>query len=333
MNENPLISVVVPIYKVENYLERCLKSIIKQTYVNLDIILVDDGSPDRCPGICDNYAKRDSRIRVVHKKNGGLSSARNAGIEIMTGEYVTFVDSDDFLDEAAIESWVSLALAYEADLIIGRFISYHDGDVLQSNSHVKKAQEWTTQEAFEKLFLEEERLCTAWGKLYRAELFEEERYPENIKFAEDMYVIHKIFHAAEKIIYDDRVSYYYNQEGTSLVRSEFDLIKLQRAEAIEIWVQFIDENYGELHNAVLAYYASVIMNVCMVLYEIPKKEERRIFDYYKNFLSSHYCELIKSEYLGKKDKLKLRLLVNGKLTVLQKLICIRKCFMKNGTKD
>lgn len=333
MNENPLISVVVPIYKVENYLERCLKSIIGQTYVKLEIILVDDGSPDGCPEICDNYAKMDSRIRVIHKKNGGLSSARNAGIEIMSGEYVTFVDSDDFLDKMAIESWVRLALGYGADLIIGRFISYHDGDVLQSNSHIKEAREWTTQEAFEKLFLEDERLCTAWGKLYQVGLFAEERYPENIKFAEDMYVIHKIFHAAEKIIYDDRISYYYNQEGTSLVRSEFELIKLQRVEAIEIWVQFIDENYDELHNAVLAYYASVIINICVVLYEIPKKEGRIIADEYRNFLLSHYCELIKNEYLQKKDKLKLRLLVNGKLRILQKLIGIRKCLMKNGTKN
>lgn len=97
--ENPLISVIVPIYKVEKYLQKCVQSIINQTYKNLEIILVDDGSPDNCGIICDKLAERDDRIRVIHKKNGGLSSARNAGIEIANGEYIGFVDSDDYIEE------------------------------------------------------------------------------------------------------------------------------------------------------------------------------------------------------------------------------------------
>ena len=103
MRKHSLISVIVPIYKVQDYLKECIESIINQTYSDIEVILVDDGSPDRCPQMCDEWAKRDSRIRVVHKKNGGLSSARNAGLDVAKGEYISFVDSDDFVEETMLE--------------------------------------------------------------------------------------------------------------------------------------------------------------------------------------------------------------------------------------
>ena len=110
MKDVPLISVVVPVYKVEPYVRQCIDSILAQTYSNLDIILVDDGSPDKCPEICDDYAKQDGRIRVIHKPNGGLSSARNAGIDIARGEYIAFIDSDDYVSETYIEQlWYTLS--------------------------------------------------------------------------------------------------------------------------------------------------------------------------------------------------------------------------------
>ena len=104
MRKHSLISVIVPIYKVQDYLKECIESIINQTYSDIEVILVDDGSPDRCPQMCDEWAKRDSRIRVVHKKNGGLSSARNAGLDVAKGEYISFVDSDDFICKDALEN-------------------------------------------------------------------------------------------------------------------------------------------------------------------------------------------------------------------------------------
>ena len=110
------ISVIVPIYKTEQFLSKCIDSIINQTYKNLEIILVDDGSPDNCPKICDEYAKRDNRIKVIHKENGGLSSARNAGIEIATGDFSAFVDSDDWIDSDMYESLVKLSDEYNADI-------------------------------------------------------------------------------------------------------------------------------------------------------------------------------------------------------------------------
>ena len=130
--EKPLISVIVPIYKVEKYLNKCVKSIINQTYKNLEIILVDDGSPDNCGKICDKLAERDDRIRIIHKKNGGLSSARNAGIEIANGEYIGFVDSDDYIDNDMFETLYNNIKDNNADLsIIGYQIETIDNKVIK----------------------------------------------------------------------------------------------------------------------------------------------------------------------------------------------------------
>ena len=116
-NGNPLISVIVPVYKVEEYLARCVDSILGQTYRNLEILLVDDGSPDRCGVMCDEYASRDSRIRVIHKENGGLSSARNAAIDVARGEYIGFVDSDDWIEPETYEALLDMALTEQVKLV------------------------------------------------------------------------------------------------------------------------------------------------------------------------------------------------------------------------
>ncbi len=125
---NQKISVIVPIYKVENYLHRCVDSIINQTYTNLEIILVDDGSPDNCPMICDKYVKKDSRIRVIHKKNGGLSDARNAGINIATGEYIGFVDSDDYISLHFYQRLMNVMKVSDSDIVECEIKKFKDND-------------------------------------------------------------------------------------------------------------------------------------------------------------------------------------------------------------
>ena len=117
----PLICVIVPIYKVEAYLDRCICSIVEQTYQNLEILLIDDGSPDRCPELCDAWAQRDPRIRVIHKKNGGLSDARNAGIEVAKGEWLSFVDSDDYIMPQMYQRLLSVCLENQADIAVSSF--------------------------------------------------------------------------------------------------------------------------------------------------------------------------------------------------------------------
>lgn len=125
----PLISVIIPIYNVEDYLDECVQSVIHQTYKNLEIILVDDGSPDKCPQMCDNYAKLDNRIKVIHKKNGGLSDARNAGLEHVTGDFVCFIDSDDFIDVTMCEKMLEYQQESDSDIVSCMFSWYVDGDI------------------------------------------------------------------------------------------------------------------------------------------------------------------------------------------------------------
>lgn len=175
-----ILSVVIPVYKVEQTLDKCLKSIVSQTYADLDIILVDDGSPDKCPQMCDDWAKRDSRIKVIHKPNGGLSDARNAGIDVAKGEYITFVDSDDFV---GFETYKQLMhkLSVRLDIDILEYpVYWHYGSKKQrvmsfgSRLFSNTNDYWLSCKAYEHTY--------AWNKIYRRELFKDIRFPEGRVF-------------------------------------------------------------------------------------------------------------------------------------------------------
>lgn len=178
MKKEPLISVIVPIYKVERYLAKCVRSILNQTYRNLEVILVDDGSPDGCGAICDQFAQEDSRVRVIHKENGGLSDARNAGIDIATGDYFSFIDSDDWLDGNAYEAMLAVAEKYNAKLVCaGRY----DEDETTGQSQVglcpEKEEFVPGKELVHRIFRWDHLDSAAWDKLYARELFQQIRYP------------------------------------------------------------------------------------------------------------------------------------------------------------
>lgn len=173
-----LLSVIVPIYKVEDYLPKCVESIRNQTHSNLEIILVDDGSPDGCGAICDEFAQKDSRIRVIHKENGGLSDARNAGIDVAKGDYLAFVDSDDWLEPDAFEAMLALAEKYDAKMVCaGR---YNEDGVTgaQSRGLCPEKEEFVPgKELVRRIFRWDHLDSAAWDKLYARELFREIRYP------------------------------------------------------------------------------------------------------------------------------------------------------------
>ena len=175
------ISIIVPVYKVEKYLDRCVESIVNQTYKNLEIILVDDGSPDNCPQMCDEWAKKDSRIKVIHKQNGGLSTARNAGLDISTGKYIQFVDSDDFLELNACEVLLKNIVETNADLVVGNvnFITKRKKNV-KLNSFVT-----TNKVEFMKIMLNKKIFNVAWNKLYKKSLIKEQFSLDVRKYGED----------------------------------------------------------------------------------------------------------------------------------------------------
>lgn len=182
-----LISVIVPIYKVEDYLEQCIDSIVNQTYKNLEIILVDDGSPDRCPQICDEYAAKDNRIKVIHQENGGLSAARNAGLDIATGEYIAFVDSDDWVEKEMYEHLMSLTLKYTVDVATCAVNSV----VGTKNTKCKPVEQtenvYKSNDLFDKLFKDAYNVKSeVWNKVYSRQIIGDLRFKVG-QIYEDLY--------------------------------------------------------------------------------------------------------------------------------------------------
>lgn len=212
----PLISVIVPIYNVEPYLRQCIDSILAQTYRNLEIILVDDGSPDDCPAICNEYAKIDSRIKVIHKKNGGLSDARNAGLDIAIGEYIGFVDSDDWIMPDMFEYLLQGILGYKAEISYCGFINVHETWLDYQNEQTDKV--YTTETALNELFFD--RLKNfAWNKLYKAELWKKVRFPAGRNF-EDILTMYKLFEQAKRIAILKEPKYYYRIRNNGITNEK-----------------------------------------------------------------------------------------------------------------
>jgi glycosyltransferase involved in cell wall biosynthesis len=201
--KTPLVSVIVPIYNVEPYLEKCLNSIINQTYKNLEIILVDDGSPDNCGKICDEYALKDKRIKVIHKLNGGLSDARNAGLDIAAGEYIAFVDSDDYIAENMYEDLVGIAQKEAADIVISGFYYIKKNGIF---SYEKSLEELNKEDILYQ-FLSDNYHSSVCSKFFKAKLFQKLRF-KHIRF-EDLFIMPSLILAAEKISFTPKAYYYY----------------------------------------------------------------------------------------------------------------------------
>ena len=228
-----LITIIVPIYKVEKYLDRCVKSIIDQTYKNTEIILVDDGSPDNCPNMCDEYAKIDNRIRVIHKKNGGLSDARNAGIAMASGKYIGFVDSDDFIDKRFYEKLYKMITEYNADIAVCDFKRFNDNEIIKDSDKGTKIHiEMLGQEEYVKRFMKIGYSKTeyyAWNKLYKREVICKGQYPKGLT-SEDVLGTYKAILKANKIVKTNDKYYFYRYNEESITgkfsEKDFDLIKV-----------------------------------------------------------------------------------------------------------
>ena len=203
----PLVSVIIPIYNVEEYLSECINSIISQTYRNIEIILVDDGSPDASGSICDEYALKDERIRVVHKKNGGLSSARNAGLEIANGQYITFVDSDDWVAPTFLDEHVSQILEYCGDISFGGKILYTSHEIQEELCPIRN-EVVGPEEIVSRMIYDREIGVSAWGKVYKKELFDEIRFPEG-EIHEDVAIIYTVIAKCTKVCVISKALYYY----------------------------------------------------------------------------------------------------------------------------
>ena len=228
---NDLISIIVPIYNVEKYINKCIESIINQTYKNLEIILVDDGSPDDCPTICDEYKEKDDRIIVIHKKNGGLSDARNVGIENASGKYICFVDSDDYIEYNYVEVLYSNIIKYNVKISCAAYRQVFEVDNHIKDIPIKENIKINYINSLKEL-VNESVGNFAWNKIYDINLFNDLRFPLGRKM-EDLGIMYKLFEKAEYIYVDSRVIYNYVQRENSIlhnidskfIRDRIDLIK------------------------------------------------------------------------------------------------------------
>ena len=219
------ITVIVPVYNVENYLEKCLDSLINQTYKNLEIIVINDGSTDNSGEICQEYAQKDNRIVYIEKENGGQAEARNMGLDRMTGSYVTFVDSDDWVELDYVETLYKKITEYQADIAVGNYYSFNQTEGMYcfyifGDSYYEKV--YDNVSIFENLYESQDMKKFAfifpWGKLYKASLLDDLRF-DNGKLAEDAYLNQKIYLLAERIVYLNKGLYAYCQRAGSSSRA------------------------------------------------------------------------------------------------------------------
>ena len=254
----PLISVIIPVYNVEKYLSKCIDSVLGQTYTNLDIILVDDGATDSSGRICDEYAAKDNRIRVIHKKNGGLSDARNAGIDIAQGSLISFLDSDDYLLNDFYDYIWGLMRKYNADMVATPLCSYADsGEILSSPSDESETL-MSDSDAIHNMFSRAGIPWCAQAKLYKTELFRNIRYPVG-KLMEDKATTYKIFAKCKKIVYARSYKYMYLIRQGSIMHAKFSERNLHTFEIQLALNDFIEKQYPSTVQRAHAYTGRVAL--------------------------------------------------------------------------
>lgn len=242
---NSLISVVVPIYNVEGYLERCVESIINQTYKNLEIILVDDGSPDKCPEMCDEFARLDSRIKVVHKKNGGLSDARNAGMDVASGEYISFIDSDDYVSPDFYETLYNVMISEKGDIAECSVVKFYEDDKFDEYTDDLKVSNYDTVDGLSALIAENPFHQHVWNKLYKSDLVLDVQFAVG-KLNEDEFWTYQIFGRAGKVTKVNKTMYYYFQRNSSIMGESYNLRRLDALEGRYNRQVYVDRNFPEL---------------------------------------------------------------------------------------
>jgi len=243
--ETPLISVIVPVYKVEAYLDRCVSSIVNQSYRNLEIILVDDGSPDNCPAMCDAWAKKDSRIKVIHKENGGLSDARNAGMRVATGEYMSFIDSDDYIASEMYQLLFERMQTEGSDIAAcGVEMVYEDGTANRKLTQDGKCV-LSRAEAMEAVLRESWLKQPVWYKLYKADLIQAVFFPVG-KYHEDIFWTYQAVARAEKVSVIDKPCYFYIQRSDSIMGEQYSLRRLDAIEAKAQRMCFVQREFPEM---------------------------------------------------------------------------------------
>lgn len=319
---NELISIIVPIYNVEKYLEQCINSILNQSYKNIEIILVDDGSPDNCGKICDRYAKFDKRIKVIHKKNGGLSEARNFGLDIARGEYIVFVDSDDYIDIHMIEILLENIKKYDTDIVICNFNFFENINIIRRNlSKNIKTGIYNNIDIIKEYFLSSPiELVVAWNKIYKRKLFDKDtHFPVN-RLYEDLATSYKLYFKSQKVCILDNKLYYYRKRENSITKSVskrniIDLINTIKESYIFAKNYKLDKEAGQ-------YIINMYYGLIILLYDNNLLEDSKTF---VNDLN-HFIK----QYVNIKDIIKLKnikIIIKYLFIIINKVQFLEKCKM------
>lgn len=303
------ISVIVPVYKVEKYLDTCIQSVLNQTYKNFELLLIDDGSPDKCGEICEKYANSDDRVKVYHKKNGGLSDARNYGIDRATGEYLTFIDSDDKVTAWYLEILLKYALKYDADVVQAKATRVEEN--LSSSAKVNNVIEYTGRNILKHFLLFQNVGVEAWCKLYKRKCFYDIRFPVG-KLHEDNQTTYKIYANSERFILVDNYVYYYRPNANGITGDSFDPRRFSLLEVPKQIKKYLGDRADE-YNDYLEYY-KIRINIYLYTECIYRNAVNQNYSHIKLIQKNIKSTNIHNHYLEQKYKIIIILMkINPKL--------------------
>lgn len=297
-----LISVIIPVYKVEDYLSRCVDSVLAQTYTNLEIFLVDDGSPDNCGKICDEYAARDQRIKVIHKKNGGLSDARNAALDLCSGEYISFIDSDDYVSEDFIESLYHAIKSHHTRLAICGIMKFDEfGNITADYSPSKRESVATGLEMVETVWRP-----AAWNKMYHKSLFEDVRYPFG-KLYEDLYVYHDFLVKIDRVSFTGKNSYFYFNRKNSIMNKKYDIRNTDLVEGLDLRIKGLRKmQYDDLADRQLSFLFNATVEAFSRTQDPDDKTKARLREV-KSICDRYFLEMMNYKRFSQAQKMKILL--------------------------
>lgn len=303
--KDDIITIIVPVYNVEKYLDKCLDSILKQTYEKIELILIDDGSTDDSGKICDEYAKKDSRVVALHKKNAGVSEARNIGIKNSNGKYIMFVDSDDYIERDMVEIMYYKIIEKNADIVICDTNNVDENGKIYYKNIENEEMILDNVEALRYMLDEKIYNGVCWGKLYKRELFTAYKFNKDIKIAEDLEVLYKIFFYSNTIVYIPEKKYNWLVRKDSVTKENFNEKWIGEIKICEEIIKFIEKKCNDIMDYAIKRYIRI--NVTCAINIIRNNGKKENLEYLQKNIKKY--KIKNKKILENIDKVKIFLVL------------------------
>lgn len=289
---NPIVTIIVPVYKVEEYLPKCLDSIAAQTYQNIELILVDDGSPDRCGEICDAFAKTHPYARVIHQSNQGQAAARNNAAKTAVGDYIAFIDSDDTVTPDYVEYMLSLQQEYRADVTTSGLWTVYEGHAVPQKNEKSSTLKMNAEEAIIRMNYTRGYGATPWGKLYKKELVLAHPFPEG-QIYEDLATLYKIMGDCETVVYGSKKIYCWLQRTGSTMRTQFDERQMAAMDAVTEQLRYLEARYpGAVPSGKYRYTAKAVELIAVCFHS---GGSRAVFERLRKLMNRYAGDVLKDK--------------------------------------